>query len=505
MITFGDIPLLCPTEEVGREALEHINRYLPFEEARLFGSTTQAHLTGLIESRTQSQKHIVPLPVYNWPERPEPRINTLYWPSGASRWACGWFLATGEAKDSIVQLAHSPGGTAALTLAFGDDEQENSYHSVQRPELYLLPPRPVSGIDPALRDLTEAEGKETLWLLPLVDVRYFWQFVSSGDLEIESGDSWATLFSDLGTALGVTISADTVDSAYLKPDPEEFTRRYVPVPLLLDAAAASVGQRITRAKDGTVKSQSVSTARTNLDTNYQNKQLAPGLSAGGDYSRSLGDLPENVRVNFRRYSQYQVYCGGEVYTKTSAASAVTADYKPASTVSGKDKIVLSSLFAEYPAGTAANSASTPTNSSDLTALADQVAKDYYGWLSKRFDLAYSGMIDWTFTGFDDAVVWDYSHGRTRVWSLAADVGVSQQLSQDEDYELLETIELGKPDSDIAAGDDGTVSVWRRNSSGTLADSTLNVTANALGGDVASGLYASLWWNCGEWLVSCYES
>lgn len=494
MITFGDIPLLVPDPE--GELAEVVNRLLPLEELAVFGSRPLAELSTLPQSRYQSQRHSVGLPIYNWPDPPTPRLNSLYWPSGASRWARGWFICTGEAKELIAAQAHSSGGTAALTLKLGDDSGQVTPISTS---MFLLPPRPISGIKPGVTQ-TAAEKKEAVWLLPLVDARYFWQFISSGLLEPAKTDSWATLFSTLGTALGVTITADTADSDYLNPDPVEFTRRYCPLPLLIDAAAASVGQRITRGLDGTVKSVSVATAKTQLTTTLAEPLLS--LAAGSTFDNSLGDLPENIRVNFRRYSQYAVYCGGEVYTKTAAASAVSEP--PTSTVSGKDKIILSSLFAEYPAATAPNSGSTPTNGTDLTALANQIAADWYGWASRIFDVAWNGFPSWEMTGFEDAVIWDYCEARTRVWSLPTSVGVSQQLSQDGDYEVLETLELGKPDADIASGASGTVSVWRRNSSGTLADSTLNVTAKALGGPVTASIYVTLFWNCGEWLVSCYE-
>lgn len=61
--------------------------------------------------------------------------------------------------------------------------------------------------------------------------------------------------------------------------------------------------------------------------------------------------------------------------------------------------------------------------------------------------------------------------------------------------------VGKPDSDISKGSSGTVSAWMRNAStGTWEDSTYNVTATALFADVVSGLYTSLFWNCGVWIV-----
>ena len=48
--------------------------------------------------------------------------------------------------------------------------------------------------------------------------------------------------------------------------------------------------------------------------------------------------------------------------------------------------------------------------------------------------------------------------------------------------------IGKPDSGIAKGSSGTVSLWHRS---TEADSTINLTAKALGAAVTSGLWVSV--------------
>lgn len=489
MITFGDIPLLVPTPEL--EAW--VNAHLPLEEANLFGP-----LHSPVDTRHDSNRHSIGIPLYNWPDPPAPKLNSLYWPSGASRWARGWFLCNGTAKDKIVQQAHSAGGTTALTLVLGDNTDGQESNSVE-PLMHLLPPRPLSGIPPlTVAQQTAAETKETLWLLPLVDVRYFWQFISTGNLELTNSSTWPDVFTAIGAVLGVTVTADSEDADYLQPDWIELTRRYNPVPALLDAVAASVGQRITRDPAGTVLSQSVATAKTQLAANYADAALS--LGAGSDYSTSLGDIPEKIRVNFRRWSQYNVYCDGEVYTTTSLASA-TSD-PPTSTVTGKERIFHSTLYAEYPYNTAANSAGDPTNKATLDALAAQMAGDYYGWISKQFDICFNGIADLYMTGFDDAIIWE-PH-RTRVWSLPSGVGVDRQLSQGAEYEVFDQIMLGKPDADIAAAATGTVSVWDRTAAGTLADTTFNVQATALAGAVVSGLYVSLFWNCGRWLVSCYE-
>ncbi len=66
--------------------------------------------------------------------------------------------------------------------------------------------------------------------------------------------------------------------------------------------------------------------------------------------------------------------------------------------------------------------------------------------------------------------------------------------------------VGKSDGAISKGSTGAVSVWRRNeTSDAWEDSTMNVTANALGKAAVASKYAPIGWRNGEWLIGCWES
>lgn len=65
------------------------------------------------------------------------------------------------------------------------------------------------------------------------------------------------------------------------------------------------------------------------------------------------------------------------------------------------------------------------------------------------------------------------------------------------------IRLCKADADIAKDASGTVSLWEYNGT-TEADTGINITAKALAGDIASGVFSTAWWADGIWYVSCYE-
>jgi len=65
--------------------------------------------------------------------------------------------------------------------------------------------------------------------------------------------------------------------------------------------------------------------------------------------------------------------------------------------------------------------------------------------------------------------------------------------------------IGKADGAITKGSSGTVSVWRRNeTTDAWEDSTMNVTATALGAAMTASKYASIGCRNGEWLVAPWE-
>lgn len=228
------------------------------------------------------QPHHLPLPFR--PACPKPEINTLVWPTGASRWATGWYLVAEQDLESIRALAYASDTYTALTLSLDDGTYQ------VETSMWMLPPIPLAQI-PTGADMTGWTLPETavwidagqtvrqngLYLMPLVDDRYFW-WDKAADITIDEGTTtWATLFAAYGTALGVTIEHETVEAAYLTPT-RPVGSRYGRLPMDLDAAAWAVGRRVVRALDGTVTLQRPDAAKTS-----QEAQLAIGWSrtAGG--------------------------------------------------------------------------------------------------------------------------------------------------------------------------------------------------------------------------------
>ncbi len=496
MLTYAGVPLCLPDADSELASWMYLNQDLA--DLKQFSYPTLPALSprrGLLA--WGGDRKGVGQSFANYSPPPPPRLNSLYWPMGATRWARGWFIATEENKDKIVEQAHAESANAPLPLRWGDPDDK----TVLTTSMYLLPPRAISHAK------VKHEASESLWLLPLVDARYWWQFRDTDDLEIgdEEGqiETWAELFEELSDRLNVTVSLPTaVPAVYLKPDHYEFTRRFENAAVMLDAAALSVGKRIVRWLDGTVRAESYNNATTAVfsNDNLRSRIIAgTRIDVGGEVI--AGDAPEKVLVTFRKWRHYRLLQKGQVYTVEEDPPEGIG-----STPTGTRKVFHSTLMADY-----SSDSSPPGNSSDLDALAEQIAADYYGWLTYKYDITYVGAQPWKPTGFDDSVIWDFGrpHGverlaQTRVQSVNSDFGFDLQLSQDPDKSLLESPVLGKiSGSSIAKDAYGTVKVWDGRSP-TRAESEIEIEAFASAVELSdnSKLVACNWvnddWEVGPW-------
>lgn len=493
MLTYGGVPLLLPDADADLQKWMRQNQDIA--DLVEFGDPSLGQISprrGLLN--WYGYRKGIGQTVANYAAAPAPRLNTLYWPTGATRWARGYFLATETQKNKITRLAHRANGNSPLSLQWGDPDHRQPALSAS---MYLLPPRPVARCAEQYH-----HPDETLYLLPLVDERYHWQTAPVSDLSITSSTTWADLFSTLGTALGVAVSVPSgVDAGYLSPDPYEFTRRYENAAQMLDAAALSVGKRIVRKIDGTVRAESSTEAEITIANNvtffYQ-------LLAGGFYHLEHGYRPEKVLTTFRKWRYYALLQKGQAYKIEKDPAITTA------TIPGSRKVIHSTMHADCSVDT-----DSPTNTADLDALAQLISDDYYNWLRTRYDITYAGTYPWELNGYDDSVLWEFGRqieggpasgirlAQTRVQSQPVDFGFEHQLSQKNTLTLYEPLMLGKPDADIAKGDTGTVSVWEGRA-GSRSDQGRDVEATATGAALTAGKWVFLTWIEDDWEVSPYE-
>lgn len=327
-------------------------------------------------------------------------LNTLRWPVGASRWAMFHGLVDSSRISSIRSFANDAGASAPQTLTM------TNLGTVQT-EMYLLPPRPLF---------------DGLWLVTLVDERYWWWF-RSGKVQWEEGDSWEGLFDKVSEEFGIGIDVDAIPyiagaetdwiegswvdiglfdvsnighSAYLEPS-QDLQCLHQPLPLMLDAMAASIGQRVVRGLDGSVITQSASSAR----------QVAAASGswirkAGGQFSfGSVGDqafaVPESVSVVFPMAS-FGVVQRDDCYEKTVALASLLMGEYPDIVGTPGSKVIRSTAIANF------EDPEDPLNDDELTDLADRIARDWYAWALPTWNLSVVGIYPWQNEGSHD-VIW----------------------------------------------------------------------------------------------------
>lgn len=381
-LTYGGVPLLVPTPELAAWIESNISTADVNEFARPFWPG--------------GVHHDWPVPTHKDANRPI-KLNRLYWPRGAARWAVGHFLATDQQLTLIRRQATAGGVHAPLTLIMGEGSSTIRKISTS---LYMLPARPLQQLVGV--DKKQAEG---LWLITLVDERYyFWE--RSGTVAINDGvTTWAQLYAAIGTCLGVTITADTVASEYLLPS-KEFANHPQCLPLMLDAVAASVGHKIIRKLDGTVHAQGPTTAKASFT--QQRPTLSP-RQAGGEFAfdvnRQPTDLaalvPSSVTVKFQRKDD-DVFAGASYNVQKTLASLALGDYRG---ITGRDATQVI-----HCAAVAAYTASVLGNGTELGTLASAIARDWYLWRLARLDWKAAGILPWVPEGLHDHVEWSFASG-----------------------------------------------------------------------------------------------
>jgi hypothetical protein len=464
MLTFAGEPLLFPTPEVDA----FLARNLELCDMRQYGAQQRRIASGrhVCRSRFEQDKGLG-LPVIAWPEPPAPRLNTLYWPTGATRWAQGWFLASNDTLTQIlknIKPTSENSGVKKGSLGIGDDLDGTTDTPVNFIDMWMLPPRPLTAVS--------GQGTNRLWLLPLVDERYFWQYIGVDSLAVTSSTTWDSLFSTLGTKLGVTVSVQSsIEAAYLKPDPVDFTRKYDNAALLLDAAAWSVGRRIVRKINGDVICQSQDRAVASSDEDDKKNTT---ILAGQGFEHLGRDLPQWLLVTFRKIKQHLLRSNGQLHTVEREAPDGTEF------VGSKRLTIHCAAYADY------NTSDALQNGTALDALAEQIRDDYFAWHERRYDLTYPGVADIKPCGFDDAILWTFGRtcpdktlrlsrnddgtvanlevvdeplAYTRVWSLPADIWPEINLCSDSTKSIVEPRMMAIANEDIAAGATGEVSLY----------------------------------------------
>lgn len=356
---------------------------------------------------------------------PVVKLGEYFYPNNASRWSMFRGQASTEIKNAMVAQAFA--STQSLPQPFvmkcnsmGATALDSKSYSIET-NLYMLPPRPLAVHS------TQFTGQ---WIVTLVDERYYWQWKNGGVFHPTASTIWEDLIEALGTQLGVTITYDPIESAYLQPEPDSHLwTNYENAAVLLDAIAENLNRTFVRKLDGTYKLEnnddSVAIVLANRGNIAKIVRLAGGSifgTSGNVANDELGAVaPESVTVTFPYYitsdvphfkntRQTGTYWIDDSYSSVYTKVITLADAGPpyASYNSFPGTMVLKDTC---KALIDAEDETIPTNQTELDALALILAQNYYLMQTGvAIDEVYPGTLVWEPEGIND-LTWTYKSGR----------------------------------------------------------------------------------------------
>lgn len=318
------------------------------------------------------------LAAQRWYNRP-PRIGRLFWPTGCSRWATAFYLATGDQLDEI-QSTLKVGEPGELDLGDGDNGVSCF--------MYLLSPRQLLGIP-------YVDG---LWLLPLVDARYFYWGIKSGNFQVASDTlSWSEVLATLGKLLGLNLGIDAIAEVYGLA-PASLTAIDEPIPPLLDYVAGAVGHRVVFALNGAATTMTWESAKKIQAANL--KTGNPLIGGPGIHPLDIAPLiPSDFRIDFPQLSLSSGATTGQV----SPVNLLTADLPLGFDTgsNGTGKVLFHPLEADI------DGEGHWLNEEQCIGAAVEYATDWIGWQTGPLDARWFGIVEWEPEALEDYVEWTY--------------------------------------------------------------------------------------------------
>jgi len=355
---------------------------------------------------------------------PEPtrpiKLNHLYYPNTACKWAEFFFIATRKELRKIEVKCFPQVASRPQTLEMWSQEDRK----VSVSNMYLLPPRPIGNEMGTKNPVREGD----LYLCCLVDDRYYWKDKTTGQQTMNENTQWSTLINGLASSMGISLSLASIDSAYTATTASHNSELYDcyqegNAAQFLDACLYNVGQRLYRKLDGTYATKTFTsiTSNTNWKKVDEKKDLRIGQDSfttgrykSNDY-RTNAQLPENVKVTFpvyvdtigdyylrQNYHLRSPLSSGYIWTETVSTDDVISGMYG---VEGTTKVLhdtAPAYFCTLPVS------GNPENKTAIRNLAVRAASDYlYAQTKVGADIVLNGVFNWTPDGSTD-IVWEFS-------------------------------------------------------------------------------------------------
>lgn len=359
--------------------------------------------------------------IHNYQQTPPPKINQLVIPTGSTRWSYCLLLADDDIKDQIYVACDK--GSTSMNLIFGTPitGREEKEHAITL-TVKVLPPRRLS-------PHSEDESLNNLWIIPVVDDRYTWQFAHTGDLSGTVADSSITAPDDavelLLDQLGVDYINVGVNTVHTITPSCLNKNDYENLPIVLDSIATHYGQRLV-ADIGSYNTVTGKYDNIEFETSPGGETrwaLIDGLNSRYVYDNNLlgklglrecvwGGGGESISTNASAANYIVgrpfVVAGGMISSYGTAATPPHVPY--ASTPSSVDIQTTSGTYVNKTPGTEYKTMAitaiwrTEFDEDPSTGMKDQLGRDYFYQFYRQFDWTFAGVQPWQQGYFDDYMV-----------------------------------------------------------------------------------------------------
>jgi hypothetical protein len=354
-----------------------------------------------------------------YPEIPSPQINELIVPTGASRYARTLVVVDRETLETIATSLWGSSvslGSGSLPTSWGDSQNAAELKFLYNEKTFV---HDMHSLAPVLLDAT---GTRQLWLLPLVDERYFWN--RTAELaDLESIDSWESLVASLSTILDTTLSVGAaVDANYGEPDKECLRDSQASCGALLDTIALSIGRRFVFESISSHTLRSASGDTTKLNTNLE----LPDLRLGGLVPRTAIQR-KAVGVGRKTF---------DYWGNADDLAIEEADIDDGSESKARLVVYCAWFLENFTNDYTGLPEVDPDSQYAFESLVSRIANDHLAWGAKQYTASFAGVAEWDLCGHDDylsiACTESNSGGlslTTKVVSLPPDFGPRVSIAQ----------------------------------------------------------------------------